>query len=115
MLERLNKIRAITDGLLQSRPTLKNDYLETDDWTIIEEMIHLFKPFNEETLILSGASLPSSGSLRLIFIGLSMHHSQYIFINEAAKKMKDKLREHWTHLSKFQLYQHFLTHQLNPI
>ncbi|KAF0496838.1 hypothetical protein F8M41_020916 [Gigaspora margarita] len=62
MLERLNKIRAITDGLLQSRPTLKNDYLETDDWTIIEEMIHLFKPFNEETLILSGASLPSSGS-----------------------------------------------------
>ena len=67
-------------------------------------MIQLLKPFYKATLIFSGTSQPSYGSLRLIIQGLMAHldhyTSQLSVHYEAAQGIKEKLTTYWTHLSR---------------
>ena len=67
-------------------------------------MIQLLKPFYKATLIFSGTSQSSHGSLRLIIQGLMAHLDHYtpqLSVHyEAAQGIKEKLTTYWAYLSQ---------------
>ncbi|CAG8777481.1 12142_t:CDS:2, partial [Cetraspora pellucida] len=90
MIEKLCKIRDITDILVTSNPSLRNTYPTDDDWEELDMIVELLKLIYYATNLLFSSSYLTLEDLHMIF--LIIIHT----INEAQNKNKkywDELKE----------------------
>ncbi|CAG8465808.1 22481_t:CDS:2 [Gigaspora rosea] len=63
MIEKINRIREMTDILVAGNPILKEKYLNERDWVEINTIAKLLEPILQATNLLSTASYPTMGDL----------------------------------------------------
>lgn len=67
MLNKLCRIREMTDILVASVPQLKSSYMTDQDWVNINTIMILLEPIYEATKLLSSSSHPTIGDVRTVF------------------------------------------------
>src|SRR2546421_3908578 len=106
MLEKLSRIREMTDILVVSKPSLRPLYPTDPEWKQIESIMALLKPIYEATRLLSSSSYPTIGDLRTAFFVITA------LLTEAqgdtnqttarvAQKINEKLSEYWDELQSY--------------
>ncbi|CAB4496166.1 unnamed protein product [Rhizophagus irregularis] len=108
MIEKLRKIRELTDILVASNPLLKDISPNDEDWKELDSLVTLLEPVYQATNLLSASNHPTFGDLRTVFLVIANvineaqetqeTQDQLNIMREVAKKMCLKLDKYWDEL-----------------
>lgn len=103
MLNKLCRIREMTDILVASVPQLKSSYMTDQDWVNINTIMILLEPIYEATKLLSSSSHPTIGDVRTVFFVIIMQLTEAKnevnpIKSRIAEKILEKLDKYWNEL-----------------
>ncbi|CAG8568931.1 18490_t:CDS:2, partial [Racocetra persica] len=107
MLHRFNKMRDELSLLVTAhKKQLGNDYLNDEEWEVVDNMVELLKPMLVATELLLSSLYPTISDIRLTFLGLlhldkfldNKSHSTEQYM--VADSIKFKLNEYWSTLEE---------------
>ncbi len=103
MLEKLCKIREMTDILVVSMPLLKQLYPTDRDWEKIKDIMTILEPIYKATKLLFSSNHPTIGDLRTVFFVITELLTEAQTESNStkarvAKKISEKLDDYWDEL-----------------